>query len=287
MLDKSVGNSSFNALIYSPSVKASVADQKAGALDNGVTNVQSGKAKYPSLSKRFKRAIQQLFTNKPALTERNIKASSDVVQHKILRGVRVWLSSMSNDKHGFKPTSNDGTALKPEQLEREAFNRAGDLFSECREKGDVILLSFGKGRHSALLVFDDSINKPKYISFGAPGYCETASRSEDLLVDDMLAYGDLFGKSSGGSNNIVKLKGMNGRAMIKCWDNNYPLSSFNPLWNNCSSATRDVLLAGAKGKIEANQLKHNRHWQMPANTHALALEIKAMLPSPLDLSTKA
>lgn len=194
---------------------------------------------------------------------------------------------MSNDKHGFKPTDEDGNVLEPKWLERKALSRASELFNECREKGDVILLSFGKGRHSALLIFDDVTNKPKYISFGAPGYSEVANPWYALLADDMLAYGDLLGQSACESNNIVKLKGMNGRAMIKCWDNNYPLSSFNPLWNNCSSATRDVLLAGAKGKIEANQLKHNRHWQMPANTHALALEIKAMLPSPLDLSTKA
>jgi hypothetical protein len=78
-------------------------------------------------------------------------------------------------------------------------------------------MSFGKGRHSALAVYDHKTSSTLYFSFGSPnGYSENGRGSEFFLQSDMSSYGDsLTPIGEYQSKNIVKLTNIDVTEVVK------------------------------------------------------------------------
>ncbi|WP_018690672.1 hypothetical protein [Algicola sagamiensis] len=207
--------------------------------------------------------------------------------HLPFRGVRVWLATVSSmlvsslmSKLGKPVSASVNTEANTNKIPLEAHVNA--LLKSCKKDGDAMLLSFNKGMHSALAVYDAESKPPitRYFSMGAPGYNSSGRGAEFGLYDDMANYGDRLTKDGEiTSDNVVRLEGINAQKVISAWKE-MEEDKFNLLSNNCSAYVRDLLVVGYEDELDVDPktLKHNRsNWQMPANTHAMAIEMKQLM----------
>lgn len=152
-------------------------------------------------------------------------------------------------------------------------NHVSSLLSALKNDGDVMVLTFANGFHSAIALrhhgqtyYLSSIQEDPTLLYTGVG-CHTRLKNEIKTYDDSLT--DLTPVSS---DNIIYLKKMNTQAMLEKWKAG--LGEYDILFNNCSSTIRYVLLKGAG--VEPKDLKsfqHNCILQLPENTACLAREI--------------
>lgn len=148
--------------------------------------------------------------------------------------------------------------------------RANNLRKLCNKPGDAVLLTFGGGRHSAMLVYDKERNKPVYLSFY--GDIAFEDHSNWGLSTEILHFKDMLYE-----DNIIKLEGMDNDAMLSKWRTSLVNEKYYLLTKNCSAITKKLLLAGSQPVVGDIHSPHDRIWQMPSNTKELAKDLRVKL----------
>ncbi|WP_419534375.1 hypothetical protein [Endozoicomonas sp.] len=179
-----------------------------------------------------------------------------------LAGIVNWARG-AKDKHAVL------TGIEKPEIRHQ---RAQDLMNRCTKPGDTVVLTFRGSRHSAMLVYDDILQKPVYLSFGAEESYKERGGGINELAYDIYAFEDMLAEK-----NIVKLEGMDNKAILKKWRESIKGKTFNVLTRNCSAIIKKMILTGSEQILGKTKLEHDRHWQMPSNTLNLALEIKSKL----------
>ncbi len=179
-----------------------------------------------------------------------------------LAGIVNWAKGVK-DKHAVL------TGIEKPEIRHQ---RAQDLMNRCTKPGDTVVLTFRGSHHSAMLVYDDILQKPVYLSFGAGESYKERGGGINELAYDIYAFKDMLAEK-----NIVKLEGMDNKAILKKWRESIKGKTLNLLTRNCSAIIKKMILTGSEQILGKTKLEHDRHWQMPSNTLNLALEIKSKL----------
>ncbi|ELT95818.1 hypothetical protein CAPTEDRAFT_195970 [Capitella teleta] len=129
-----------------------------------------------------------------------------------LAGIVNWAKG-AKDKHAVL------TGIEQPEIRHQ---RAQGLMNSCTKPGDTVILTFRGSRHSAMLVYDDILQKPVYLSFGAEeSYKERGGGIKELAYD-IYAFEDMLAEK-----NIVKLEGMDNKAILKKWRESIKGKTFN------------------------------------------------------------
>ena len=187
----------------------------------------------------------------------SLKKGSNVKSHKVFRGLRCYVSSFIFSKHTTKPTLNIEARIS------EILNNMSSLGKS------VCVFSFNKSMHSSILIANSTSLFTYASAYGNNEvvFRESASRDEIIYIirDEMEEWGDELSE-----NNVAYISGLD---RLKMMDKLRYLSErfeFSLMSNNCSRFVADVLISGC---TQGKSFKHNRPWQMPANTLELAKEI--------------
>ena len=225
----------------------------------GIKYLSSYKKDKHTISKTDNKKKTDECQRKMSLNETNIKTYKN--KHTTFSGILSFFEAISKTKIN-DLCENDAP---------EIVLRAKTLLSLCNKPGDVVVLTFSGsgGTHSGILAYDESLSKPVYLSFGKMISFNPKGGGYTAVCEDIYAFKDMVD-----DNNIVKIEGLDTHLMLDKWRNSIKNKSFNPLTRNCSGIARKLLILGTKNKIEKKSYVHNRVWQMPLNTHKLALEIK-------------
>ncbi|EQA1624845.1 hypothetical protein V5K00_RS22325 [Enterobacter asburiae] len=186
----------------------------------------------------------------------SLKKGSSLKSHKVFRGLRCYVSSFIFSKHTTKPS-----------LGIEA--RVGNILSNLSPFGkSACIFSFHKSMHSSILLVN-STNLFTYASaYGSEVvFCEFFSKQDIIKVirDEMELWGDELNE-----NNLVYISGLDRLKMMGKLRNLSETFEYRLMSNNCSRFVADVLISGC---TRGAKFKHDRPWQMPANTLELAKEI--------------
>lgn len=191
--------------------------------------------------------------------------SVNIKKQKCFRGIRCWFSAQIKNRHSSIVNSTSADRI---------VNRL------CEGNHRVALISFGKSKHSAVVIrYPDG--QFIYVSMygNHPLYRNkvTRERVREVINWDMHQW-----KDGVDENNLVLFSesALDIEKIAKHILSNIFAFRFNPITNNCSRFAADVLIAGYNGSRE--KLKHDRRFQMPANTLQLAKEIKANQSKPME-----
>lgn len=186
------------------------------------------------------------------------KSYDGLKKHKLMRGLRCFASSIIHSKHVIKPGNQSSLRVENILSKLSVFDH------------NVCLLSFRKSGHSALIMLnrDNSYSYFSAYSGGEPCYYNGVNKSNcsEVIISEITLWGDELHQ-----DNVVYIKGLDIDNMMDTIYDKRKNYKFNVLSNNCSRFAADVLLAGCYESPE--KFRHNRRWQMPANTLELAREI--------------
>ncbi|MDU4092204.1 MAG: hypothetical protein E7H57_02860 [Pantoea sp.] len=201
-----------------------------------------------------------------------------------LDGLRKWFTSqisVKKNSHRIIATDNgtEGAALINKADGNYITQHADKLIEQVAVHGDALVLSFGRGLHSAILLNDN--NTIKYFSFFSHEKNEYHGEEDcyKQLKKDMKRYNDTlftgvttkehtFDLPLSHKNNFQKIKIDDVNKAINAWRIN--ISEFKILANNCSSPAAAMI---RKGTVQALKFKHQRRMQMPYNTFNMAREL--------------
>ena len=232
---------------------------------NTTPSTDSPTDKEPLLSsEKFNRSINQV-----SASDSKIKSTSPLINEKGIRSRvarPIPFSGLFNVLRSFfiwraRIPPRPQSINKPS---KKALDRAAELFERCKPE-EALLLTFGGGGHSALIIWDQEKKAARYFTFSPEGANDGGS---ELCASEMQDYHDLLYEK-----NIVKLTDMDTKEMISTWEA-IKSKSFNPLTNNCSACTKKILLSGIKPQHKKDRYINDRMFQMPSNTHFMALEIQ-------------
>ncbi|MGL5799862.1 MAG: pentapeptide repeat-containing protein, partial [Plesiomonas sp.] len=189
-------------------------------------------------------------------------------ENRILYGVRRYLSSkfsLFTDKYR--------NEIESKQLSIDFLQHIHRLLLKLTRNGDVMVITFSNAEHSSIVLRHDDNNY--LLSRTSRRYITAVNeKCYERLAKEMLFYNDNLCSEGSDIENFFLISNMDTKIMLDSWGKS---GRFNFLFNNCSSAARDVLLAGSKLNNRCRKrLKNNRVLQMPANTGRLAKEIAAL-----------
>ncbi|MDE1330438.1 hypothetical protein [Vibrio aestuarianus] len=184
--------------------------------------------------------------------------SVNIKKHKCFRGIRCWFSAQIKNRHSSIVTSTSADRI---------------IDRLCEGNHRVALISFGKSKHSAVVIRytdDQFIYASMYGNL--PRYRNKVNREwvRKVINLDMDQW-----KDGVDDNNLVLFSepALDIEKIAKHISSNIYKYRFNPITKNCSRFAADALIAGYKGSRE--KLKHDRPFLMPANALQLAKEIEA------------
>ncbi len=256
---------------YAKHIKAAVTHEKnvyPGVLDQAVINNQGKSNSRVHFSMPDTSApLQSRPCNQSKVNGNEEHLTEDAItpKHKIFYGIRRYLDakfSLFSDKYH--------NEIKHCDTCRSTENHVSSLLLRLTNNGDVLVITFSNGKHSSLVLRHN--DKLHFLSRTHIKYHNDINQDcHQRLKREMLFYNDALTDHIKQKENVFLIKNMDTDVMLKRWGKS---GSFNRVFNNCSSAARDILLAGSKLSLQdRKRLKNNRSLQMPANTGKLAEEI--------------
>ncbi|MDP0562850.1 MAG: hypothetical protein QS721_11215 [Candidatus Endonucleobacter sp. (ex Gigantidas childressi)] len=158
-----------------------------------------------------------------------------------------------------------------------------------KKPGKVILFTFGKGYHSALLVFDSRQNGPVLLSFGDNHFRRYYEPGNPRSLDTKDAEGGLKQQiyTTGlKGKNIVTFKGLDTDTMLHTWEKTVQRKRYHMIKQNCAMAAEEVLKAGIQPYLDKNKkgevttkFKNQHSHMMPKDTRNFAREVNKLISS--------
>ena len=235
----------------------------------------SNEASSPQLEQRQELRTNTLKIFKPKLQSLIVQYPKDF--NIPLSGMTGWVADRNPGLHSKVIAKAMASYHKHKQFVQllrdtpEVKLRSKTLMNRCQKQGDVLVLSFRKTLHNAVILFNSQAGRPSYLSFGKYStYAEYGCIGwDEALLNDMYAFRDALHEEE-----IVPLEGMNTQAMMAVWQSKGQAKNYQILSNNCSALTKDLILAGCPDFVKKKKLKYDKKWQMPKNTYHLAIEVK-------------
>lgn len=214
------------------------------------------------------------------------KHSPPPSSHTPLKGMRKWFTSYLSCLS--RTNSHRMVCKKTDGQDDHYINKADGhtvevhadrLIESIPDHGDALVMNFGRGLHSAILLRDGDTLKYFSLYGDKSKECTSLENCRTELIEDMknfndtLFTGDNKGKSihqatSSKKNNFQKVKLSNVSKAINAWKENS--IKFKTFTNNCSYPIAKML---EKGSPENITFKHQRKNQMPYNTFNMAREL--------------
>ncbi|WP_062269942.1 hypothetical protein [Endozoicomonas arenosclerae] len=217
---------------------------------NGSTELHSNDSKKEHYTKERSESLTQ---------SEDIESNQDKPSSiNFFRGIYHWV------RYLLWPEKVDSSYMQLPHLK----SRVKDLMKACKP-GRSIILNHGSGLHTAMLVWNPELGKPVYLSYRHDYKPSLHQVHSNLLKVDLVFYN----RGRLQASNVVIIDGLDEQALFKRF-NQLTRTPYRALSCNCSRFIADLMIAGC---LKTQSFRHDRYWQMPFNTHQLALEIKHKL----------